>query len=205
MPTETETKAPARPTGRKYTSVAELMRGENVSREVQDRVAELESETRISRYLAGMRAASGLTQAELAEKLNCTQSCISKWESGEDEELTIKVIWDYCRATDQRLGIFIGKPLGHVEAIKAYAFGLRDRLKALAAIANSDSDLEQSIQAFFGEAFFNLLTIFENCQREMPNRGDFELRIETQCKQPKMLTCRHSEPQHKPSREAVMA
>jgi transcriptional regulator with XRE-family HTH domain len=120
---------------------------------------------------------AGLTQDEMAGKLGVSQGCVSKWESGLDEELTLKVIADYARITDERIGICLGKPMTHVEAVKANAFALRDRLRALASLAKDDSQLEQSIQAFFGEAFFNLLGIFENCQKEMPGREDFEIRV----------------------------
>jgi hypothetical protein len=51
---------------------------------------------------------------------------------------------------------------------------------ALAKIAQKGEDLEKSIQAFFGEAFFNLLDILAQCQGQMPNsQGDkVEIRLE---------------------------
>ena len=187
MSTPNETKVPSKPTGKRYASVAELMRGEDFSKEVVDRVAELEGETRITRQLACMRAAVGLTQTEMAERLGVTQPCISKWESGEDEELTVRVLRMYCQTTGQRIGLIMGKPMTHVEAVRAYALGLRDRLKTLAAMAHGDDEMERSIQAFFGEAFFNLLDIFESCQREMPNCEDFEIRLDVQTAPPKRI------------------
>lgn len=180
---EHDRKPPTKPTGRKYASVSALLQGEGASKEVQERVAELEKDTRLTRQLACMRASAGITQAQMAEQIGCSQGCISKWESESDEELTIKVISDYCRVTGQRVGLVVGKPMGHVEAVKAYAWGLRDRLKALAAMARGDDQMEKGIQAFFGEAFFNLLDIFENCQRDLPNGGEIEIRLEIQ-KQP---------------------
>jgi hypothetical protein len=32
---------------------------------------------------------------------------------------------------------------------------------------------------FFGEAFFNILTILEKCQREMPNGREFEIQVQS--------------------------
>ena len=182
-----EPKSPSKPTGKRYASVADLMRGEDLSKEVVARVGELESETRITKQLACMRAAVGLTQAQMAERLEVTQGCISKWESGQDEELTIRVLRMYCQTTGKRIGLIMGKPMKHVEAVKAFAMGLRDRLKALAAMAHSDGEMERSIQAFFGEAFFNLLDIFENCQRDMPDCEDFEIRLDVQGAAPKRI------------------
>jgi len=180
MTTEREPKAPTKPTGRRYSSVADMLRDQGASKETIGRLAELEKETRVTRQLACLRTAAGLTQDEMANRIGCSQGCISKWESGADEDLTLKVIKDYCQVTEQRVGLIMGKPVGHVEAVKMHAWGLRRHLKALAGLAHGDDDLEQAIQAFFGEAFFNLLDIFEKCQREMPNSGDFEIRLEIQ-------------------------
>ena len=65
MTTELERQA-AKVTGRKYGSVADLMRGEGVSQEVQGKVKELENETRVVDYLARLRQGAGLTQEDMA-------------------------------------------------------------------------------------------------------------------------------------------
>jgi hypothetical protein len=38
--------------------------------------------------------------------------------------------------------------------------------------------LGEDYQAFFGEAFFNLLNIFSECQIELPDGGHFDVRLE---------------------------
>ena len=38
---------------------------------------------KIGNYIAGKRRALGLTQQELAEKLNVTNKAVSKWETGQ--------------------------------------------------------------------------------------------------------------------------
>jgi hypothetical protein len=70
--------------------------------------------------------------------------------------------------------------MNHVEAIKAHALGMRERMLALAKIAQQDGQLEREVQAFFGEAFFNILTILATCQQQMPNKNEFEFKIEIQ-------------------------
>jgi transcriptional regulator with XRE-family HTH domain len=169
------------PTKERFASVSDMLREQGVSEEVRNRVSSMREQTKVSRQLAELRTRAGLTQTELAERIGCTQSCVSKWESDADENLTLKIIMDYCAATDQRVSLFLGKPMSHVEAVKAYAWGLRDRLKALAALAkDGDDEFEKGIQAFFGEAFFNLLDIFEKCQQELPSGADAEIQIEVQ-------------------------
>ena len=79
------------------------MRGEGVSQEVQNRVKELENETRVVDYLVRLRQAAGITQEDMAKALGVTQSAISKLESGTDLELTLGEIRGYARATEQRM------------------------------------------------------------------------------------------------------
>ncbi len=178
MTTELERPA-AKSTGRKYGSVADLMRGEGVSQEVQGKVKDLENETRVVLHLAKLRQAAGITQEEMAKHLGVTQSAISKLESGTDSEVTLREIREYARATDQRIGVMFGKPFTHVESVKCHALAIKSHLECLAQIANRHDELEKEIQAFFGQAFFNILTILAECGDKLPGNGkDFEVRIE---------------------------
>lgn len=172
-------KQTAKATGRKYTSVADLMRGEGVPREVQKKVKELECETRVADHLARLRQAAGITQEEMAKILGVTQSAISKLESAKDVDLTLGEIRGYARATDQRIGLAFGKPLTHVQSVKCHAMAMKQDLEELAQIANRHDELEKDIQGFFGEAFFNILTILAECSEKLPGSGkDVGIRIE---------------------------
>jgi len=188
MNTEREKKTAAKPTGRRYGSVEDLLIGEEVSPAVRTKVAEYDRETRVIQNLVEMRQAAGLTQQQLADKLGKTQSAISKLESGTDLELTIRELAEYATATDQAFGLNFGKPLNHVEAVKLHAFGIREHLESLAKLAHKDAEIEQAIQGFFGEAFFNILIILGKCQQGMPNGSKdapVRFRMISQQRQPK--------------------
>lgn len=157
-----------RPSGRRYRNVKDLMVGEDVPQDVQKLVSQFEMETRVAHFLAVLRQKAGFTQEEMAGKLGCTQSAISKLENGPDEDITLKQIASYAKATSLRLSVHFGKPMNHVEAIKSAAFTIKDHLSELAKVANQCEDLELEIRAFFGEAFFNLLTILSECEEKMP-------------------------------------
>jgi transcriptional regulator with XRE-family HTH domain len=176
MNAELEKKGPIRTTGR-YSSVRELMDKENVSHEVRSKVAQLEGETRLTHALACMRIDAGLSQQQMAEKMNVSQSAISKLESQPDEDLKVSEIRDYCRVTSQRVSVCFGKPLNHVEAVKGHAFAIREHLSALAGLARQDPEIEQAIQRFFSEAFFNILDILGKCQQELPSSKQPEVTI----------------------------
>lgn len=150
-----------------------------MSQEVQERVKELENETRVALQLAKLRQAAGITQEEMAKNLGVTQSAISKLEGGIDADITLGEIKGYARAMQQRIGVVFGKPLTHVESVKCHALSIRHHLEGLAKIADRDEEMQTHIQAFFGEAFFNILTILAECGEKLPGNGrDFEIRIE---------------------------
>ena len=166
-------------TERSYASVDALMRGEGVPEEVQAKVKQLRSETRLVHQLALLRQKAGITQEAMASRLGVTQSAVSKLESGRDEDLRLGDIREYSRATEERLAVVFGKPLTHVEAVKLHAEGIRQHLSALADLAHGDQDLDRAIQGFFGEAFFNILHILSKCSDKLPKNGsgcDIELR-----------------------------
>jgi transcriptional regulator with XRE-family HTH domain len=186
MSTEHE-RVPAKATGRRFDSVSALMSGEGTPEEVQAAVKELTAATKIVLQLAKLRHACGITQEQMADHLGVSQSAISKLESGRDEELTLGEVRGYARVTGNRIGMVFGKPLTHVEAVKAHAEGIRHHLHALAKLANQDNEMEKEIQAFFGEAFFNILTILSKCNDALPNAaGEFSMEI---IKQGHTLTC----------------
>lgn len=178
MNTELEKKGAARPTGKRYDSVEDLLRGENVTADVQSKVDQLRKETGLTEILANLRVAAGLTQEQVAERFGVSQSAISKLESGRDEDLTLGEIRKYAELTGQRIALMLGKPLTHVEAVKIHALGIRKRLTALAELAHKDEEIERSIQGFFGEAFFNILDILAKCHQQMPHTSGVQLKIE---------------------------
>ena len=168
----------AAPTGRRYKSVADLIKGEGVAHEVGKQVTALASETGIVRQLVQLRVRAGLTQAEIAKRIGCTQSRISKMEASRDSDLTLGNLRDYMKATGSRINIVCGKPISHVEAVKMHAFSIKRHLEMLAEIAQKHDELEPHIQGFFGEAFFNILSILSECHEQMPkNKQDFELSV----------------------------
>lgn len=169
------------------------MDAEGVSREVQSQVQKIEEINSLVHQLAKLRHAANLTQEEMAKKLGVTQSAISKLEGGNDEDLTIGQIKKYAEAAQERISIVFGKPINHVEAVKTHALGIRHHLSTLASLAHGDAAMEEAIQKFFGEAFFNILAILSKCQQQMPSNAKVEVRME-------LL---HGDPSPRPPRASI--
>ena len=78
-----------------YQSVNDLMVGLGLPRGVGKRVAELHNGTKIVDWLVQERNRAGLTQAELARRMGCSQSKVSKLEDSRDEDLRLGEIGRY--------------------------------------------------------------------------------------------------------------
>ncbi|MEY5026624.1 MAG: hypothetical protein RLZZ244_2152 [Verrucomicrobiota bacterium] len=96
-------------TTRRFESVRELLtRPEDKA--VRDQFDALTAQTRLVQELTLMRTRAGLSQAQLAAKMGCTQGRISKIESSLDADLTIGIVQAYARATFSDMKIWFLKP-----------------------------------------------------------------------------------------------
>ncbi len=88
---------------RRSGSVVEMLDeiAPGLSEEVQTKL----DATMLSNMLAVLRNKSELTQAQLAAKMNCTQSTVSKLESSDDADLCIGEIRQVARALGADLEI----------------------------------------------------------------------------------------------------
>ena len=88
--------------GRTYRSVDEMLRGHGYRR-VADAVRQLSAKTKLIDQLILARVAAGLTQSQMAAKLRCSQSRISKIEDSQDADLSLGEIQDYARIVGLKL------------------------------------------------------------------------------------------------------
>ena len=70
--------------------------------------------TRIGSLIARIRAARGLTQAELAGRLGVARTTISRWETGTTEP-PLRALGPLCHALRVRSDVFVELPSGRVD------------------------------------------------------------------------------------------
>ena len=87
---------------RTYRSVDEMLRGHGYRR-VADAVRQLSIKTKLIDQLILARVASNLTQSQMAGKLRCSQSRISKIEDSQDADLSLGDIQAYARIVGLKL------------------------------------------------------------------------------------------------------
>ena len=168
MKTATTPSPATRP--KRFASVRDLV---NATAANDGQVREFERRIKgsiIVNALIRTRAAAGMTQADVAEKMTCTQSSVSKLEHSVDAELTLQEIASYLHATGGRLNLGVGKQPNRVERIKELAICLESELKSLADLSSNSDDLaiRQSINGFFGEAWFNFFKILCDATSRLP-------------------------------------
>ena len=95
-------------TGRTYRDVDEMLRRTGYRR-VAAAVKSLSAKTRLVDQLILARVAAGLTQGQLAAKLRCSQSRISKMEDSEDAELSLGDLKEYASAVGLKLKVELGE------------------------------------------------------------------------------------------------
>ena len=95
---------PRRPAAcaRTYRSVDEMLRGHGYRR-VAEAVRQLSVKTKLIDQLIVARVAAGLTQSQMAAKLRCSQSRISKLEDSHDVDLSLGDIQAYARIVGLKL------------------------------------------------------------------------------------------------------
>lgn len=167
-------KSPTRPSSsersKRFASVRDLVKA---TASDDEQVREFEHRIKgatIVNALIQARSSAGMTQADVAEKMNCTQSAVSKLEHSTDAVLSLQDIASYLHATNSRLNFVIGTQPNRVERIKELAISFKAELEALADLSSKSDDraIRQSINGFFGEAWFNLFSFLCDATSRLP-------------------------------------
>lgn len=124
---------------------------------------------RIIKDLMVQRATQHLSQEDIAEKMGCTQSRISKLESTTDANLRLGDLARYADALGLRISIVLdSKESTPVNRIKNFAFQIKHELHKLANLAATDRAIAEGVSRFFGEAMFNFVRILQDSAKKLP-------------------------------------
>lgn len=110
-----------------YKNVEEMVKDLSGDSKFRDSVLhEIKSKT-ISKFLFALRCENNLTQKQLADEINCTQSRVSKIENAYDSNITGKDLLDYGKALNLQLqiGYRRNKKIRIVDLIKYHAFKIK--------------------------------------------------------------------------------
>lgn len=161
---------------KQYRSVTEMVRATADDPAFATGVERKISERNVINFLMGLRAAAGLSQSEIAAKMKCTQSRISKLENGKDDDLRIGDFHAYAEALGLELTIVLEKE-GRtvVDEVKHHAFAIKRCLNRLAELAAKDETIAKGVRGFIGEAAYNLARIVEDAVRTVRSAVKYQI------------------------------
>jgi len=156
---------------RTYTNVKEMVRETSDDKSFADTFEKQLRDRRIVKELMVLRATHGFSQKEIAAKLGCTQSRISKLESTTDHDLRLGDLAEYVNALGFQVSITLEpKRKTAVARVKSLAFRIKHELDCLAKLSENDQGMAKGVAGFFGEAFFNLVKMLQDSARKLPRQ-----------------------------------
>jgi transcriptional regulator with XRE-family HTH domain len=168
----------SKPKTKPITNVVELIR-DIADNEFVEELEQVLNERQVLKSLIGKRIAKGVSQGDIAERLGCSQSRVSKLERGTDSDLKLDELAAYGAATGQEFEI-IGHRVGSrpVDRVKAYALCIHRELQNLASLAKEDDGIAEGVTGFFGETFFNLVNLLNDAARTLPERPLISIQLD---------------------------
>ncbi len=143
-----------------FRNVREMVKGLSEDDKFKESALnEIENKS-IAKFLFILRNKHNLTQKQLADKIGCTQSRVSKIENAYNNEITVKDLSDYGEALNLQLEIgYQNKDLKIIDSIKYHAFKIKGYLERLVDLVGGDEALAKGVLEFHLEALRNLAVI----------------------------------------------
>lgn len=147
----------------RYSDVVEMVRELVGDEEFAARFETHLKRREIVNYLMSLRGAAGLSQEDIAKKLRCSQSRVSKLERNTDSDLRLGDLVRYAGILGFETEILLTpKEWTVVDEIKYHAFCIKRSLDHLAGLARKDPAIAKGVVAFFDEAKVNIVRIIQD-------------------------------------------
>jgi transcriptional regulator with XRE-family HTH domain len=166
--------------GKKYSSVLEMLKGTGNNKRTITAVEKLIKERSLVTQLIILRCRHNMTQKELAAKIGCTQSRVSKIESSLNREIVVADLLDYAKALNLRLEIGYRHPsVKLVDLIRYHALKIKEYLSELRTLAKDDAVIKKGVCDFHKEAQNNLNRFINDSlnkldDKQMGPRSDYK-------------------------------
>jgi len=150
----------------KYKNFGEMISALGEDELTRELKREIEKKA-LAKFLFFLRCKANLTQEELAKRMKCTQSRISKIEDSYDEDLAIKDIIDYGKALGFILEIGLRpKDVRIVDQLHYHINGIKLCLNQLTKLSDGDESIEKGILDVCKQTLFKMIeTVTENMSK----------------------------------------
>jgi transcriptional regulator with XRE-family HTH domain len=156
-----------------YNSVSDLVRDMAPDAEFRAAFEERRNARRLIKQLMAMRALKGFSQHDIADKLACTQSRVSKLERSCDDDTRLGDLRAYAEALD--CDVLVGvlpRGLTPVEKVKSHVLAIKKHTDDLANLAKSDENIARGVAQFYFELMVNFSRLVGDSVRALPNGPD---------------------------------
>ncbi len=168
---------------KKYTNVAELVRDTVPDEEFHAAFEEHVAQRKLIKRLVALRAARGMSQSDVAAKMACSQSRVSKLENATDEEMRLGDLRAYAKAVGCDL---VACPIPHdmkpVDTVKYHTVTIKKHTDDLAELAKADESIAEGVAGFFFELFANFIWMLGDSAKRLPLRSDGTPRFRVKAK-----------------------
>lgn len=170
-----ELEVPMADKNKQYKSVSDFVRGLSDDEEFNKELEERISERMVVKTLHAMRTAKGVSQAEIAEELDCSQSRVSKIENGFDGDLKVSELEAYAKALDLDVHLsFVERGATGMDLVKHHAFCIQSQLIRMAELAAEDNAIAEGVAMSFAETLFNQVNLLRLAAERLPPTPDNE-------------------------------
>jgi len=152
-----------------YTSVADAVEEITGDQDFADEVRERLRSRDIIKALVGKRVAAGISQAEVAKVLGCTQSRISKIENAFDADLTLDHLAAYAKVLGREIHmLFTERNQGLAERVKFHVLQAGRALSKLVEMVRDDDAMAQGVAKLHIEALVNFVRLIQQTSEQLP-------------------------------------
>jgi len=124
---------------------------------------------RLVTLLSVLRCRAGLSQRDLAARLGCTQSKVSKLESGKDSDVRVGDLVSYTSATDHEIRLFfVPKGQTILNQVEMHAGVISGLLNRLVELVGDDPAMAAAAKAAVSKVNYNLGKIVQKAIHSLP-------------------------------------
>ena len=166
---------------KQYTSVAEQIAETAESPEFAKQVQRQIARRQIIDHLMALRALRGLSQSDVAKKLVCSQSRISKLENGRDDDLRLGDLDQYVSALGMDIRIVLTRRRrSDFDEVKYHAFSIKRILDKIARLSKGDASMSAGAAKIMAETFYNMTSFIGGSleQLVLPKSRESQIKME---------------------------
>jgi transcriptional regulator with XRE-family HTH domain len=145
---------------KRFENLSDMVKKLSSDDKFKEEMLEELKDRNIAKFLFTLRCEHSLTQKQMAERIKCSQSRISKIENSKDNEISISDLLDYGKALDLQLEIgYRDKSTKLVDLIRYHTFKIKDYLDKLVDLVKDDEDIAKGVLKCHIEAFVNICNV----------------------------------------------